>query len=66
MISKTGSFALATLIALVSGCATSPPPSKNPSAQLQVNFNFTPPDQPGSPKKLVRAYVRVSYDDSVA
>jgi hypothetical protein len=35
MILKISSFALATLIALVSGCATSPPPSKNPSAQVQ-------------------------------
>jgi hypothetical protein len=54
MILKIGGIALAALIALVSGCATSPPPSKNPSAQVQVNFNFTPQDQLGSPKNLVR------------
>jgi hypothetical protein len=57
MIPKIGSIALATLIALVSGCATSPPPPKNPSAQVQVNFNFTPQDQPSSPKNLVRGAI---------
>jgi hypothetical protein len=57
MILKISSFALATLIALISGCATSTPPSKNPSAQVQVSFNFTPQDQPGSPKNLVRGAI---------
>lgn len=57
MILKIGSTAMTTLIALLSGCATSSPPSKNPSTQVQVNINFTPQGQPGSPKSIVRGAI---------
>jgi hypothetical protein len=53
MILKFGSIAVTALIALVSGCATSPPP-RNPPTQVQVNFNFTPQDQSSSPKQIAR------------
>lgn len=54
---KSGGIALTmTLIALVGGCTASPP-SRNPSAQVQVNFNFTPQDQPASPKHVERGAV---------
>jgi hypothetical protein len=43
---KTSSVSVTILIAFVAGCA-SPPPPKNPPAQVQVNFNFTPQGQLG-------------------
>jgi hypothetical protein len=45
MTLKLPGLLLATVTALVSGCAAPPPPSRNLPEQVQVNFNFTPPDQ---------------------
>jgi hypothetical protein len=54
---KIGSTAVTTLIALVTGCASSPPPSKNPSTQVQVNLNFTPQGQAGPYKNIERGAI---------
>ena len=54
---KIGTIAVTTLFALVSGCASSPPPSKTPSTQVQINLNFTPQGQPGSHKSLERGAI---------
>lgn len=53
---KIASSTVTTLIALVAGCAL-PPPSKNPPAQVQVNFNFNPQGQPGSHKSVERGAI---------
>jgi predicted component of type VI protein secretion system len=45
MTLKLGMLVLTTFAGLISGCAASPPP-KNPPAQVQLNFNFTPQGQP--------------------
>lgn len=56
MIRKVTGIAATALIAIISGCATSPPPSRSP-AQVQVNFNFTPQDQPALPKHVARGAI---------
>ncbi len=45
-----------TVIALISGCATAPPP-RNSDTQVQVNFNFTPQTQSASPKHVARGAI---------
>jgi hypothetical protein len=55
MAFKSGVIALTALLALVGGCATSPPP-KNAATQVQVNFNFSPQD-PGSVKHVARGAI---------
>jgi hypothetical protein len=54
MTMKIGSIATIFLFAVASGCASSPPPPKNPSTQVQINVNFSPQDQPGSHKNVER------------
>jgi hypothetical protein len=56
MSSRIASTAVTTLIALVTGCAV-PPASNSPQAPVQVNFNFTPQDQPGSHKSVERGAI---------
>jgi hypothetical protein len=53
---KIASTAVTTVMALVTACAA-PPPSKNSPAQVQVNFNFNPQDQPGSHKNVERGAI---------
>ncbi len=53
MVRKFTHLAVTVVIALVSGCATSPPPLKEPSSQVQLNFNFTPENQT-APKHYIR------------
>jgi len=54
MMSKCASLMVTILITLVGGCATSP--SKDPSTQVQVNFNF-PQDPPASAKHMTRGAI---------
>jgi len=56
MTPKLGILALTTFAGFVSGCAASPPP-KNPPAQVQLNFNFTPQGQTSLPKSLARGAI---------
>jgi hypothetical protein len=56
MTLKLGILALTTFAGFVSGCAASPPP-KNPPAQVQLNFNFTPQGQTSLPKSLARGAI---------
>ena len=56
MTPKLGILALTTFAGFVSGCAASPPP-KNPPAQVQLNFNFTPQGETSLPKSLARGAI---------
>jgi hypothetical protein len=58
MYSNFGKFSLTTLVAILSACASSPPPSARPGpAQVQVNFDFTPRDDSASPKHFTRGAI---------
>ena len=53
---QIGSTAVTAVIALIAGCASSPAPSKNPSTEVQVNFNF-PARGDASHKSLERGAI---------
>jgi len=57
MTKMNGSIAMIFLFAVVAGCASSPPPAKNPPAQVQINVNFTPQDQAVSHKNIERGAI---------